>query len=83
MKVSFCPNCRISPDITTEEVKCPKCGKTAKGENLNETVTKWNNGEYSTITKVKPVIEEVEKPEEKPEERTEERARRPRRRRSE
>lgn len=79
MKVSFCPNCRISPDITATEVKCPKCGKTAKGENLTETVTKWNNGEYSTITKVKPVIEEVEKPEE----RTEERARRPRRRRSE
>lgn len=62
MKVLFCPNCRISPEITVNEVKCPKCGKTAKGNDLNETVTRWNAGEFSTETKVKVVTEEVEKP---------------------
>ena len=68
MKVLFCPNCRISPEITANEVKCPKCGKIAKGNDLNETVTKWNAGEYSTVTKVRAVVEEVEKPEETPKE---------------
>lgn len=58
MKVSFCPNCRISPDITAELVKCPKCGKTAKGNSLTETVTNWNEGKYSTATVIKAVVEE-------------------------
>lgn len=47
MKVSLCPNCKVSPNITAEMVKCPKCGRLSKGENLTDTVTKWNNGEVS------------------------------------
>lgn len=63
MKVSFCPNCRLSPSITINEIKCPKCGKYSVGNDLTETVTNWNNGVYETETKVKMVVEEVEKPE--------------------
>lgn len=63
MKVSFCPNCRLSPSITINEIKCPKCGKYSVGGDLTETVTNWNNGVYETETKVKMVVEEVEKPE--------------------
>lgn len=45
MKVSLCPNCKVSPNITAEMVKCPKCGRLSKGENLTDTVTKWNENE--------------------------------------
>ena len=63
MKVLFCPSCLISPDITATEVKCPKCGKTANGENLTETVTRWNNKEFSTKAepKAEPKVEETER----------------------
>lgn len=61
MKVLFCPSCLISPNITATEVKCPKCGKTANGENLTETVTRWNDREYSAKTepKAEPKVEET------------------------
>lgn len=81
MKVSFCPNCRISPDITAELVKCPKCGKTAKGNSLTETVTNWNEGKYSTATVIKAVVEE--KPVEDPPVETEKAKPKKRKKRSE
>ena len=72
MKVTVCPNCRITPEITNTMLKCPKCGRTATGETLNETVTKWNAGIVTTefyscayTSKVtKAVIEDEEAPKE-------------------
>ena len=46
MKVIVCPKCRISPDITATEIKCPKCGRTSAGVDLTDTVTKWDNEQY-------------------------------------
>lgn len=66
MKVLNCPICRITPEITATEIKCPKCGKTAKGYHLNDTVSKWNGGEYTTVSKAKVVIEEVPVEKEEP-----------------
>lgn len=53
MKVSFCPNCKVSPNITATEVRCPKCGKVSRGVDLTDTVSKWNNGE----TEAKKTVE--------------------------
>ena len=58
MKVSFCPNCKVSPNITATEVRCPKCGKVSRGVDLTDTVSKWNNGE--TEAKKPAKAEEVE-----------------------
>ena len=79
MKVTICPVCRTSPEITNTRLSCPKCGRTAVGEYLEDTVTKWNNGEVTTgeveevpevveeTTEVEPEVEEVVEPEIKPE----------------
>ena len=80
MKVTVCPICRITPDISNTELVCPKCGRKAIGENLNDAVMKWNNGDLAKAGKepkvvikdeetlkaeVKAEIEELEKKEEK------------------
>lgn len=61
MKVTVCPVCRITPDFSATEAKCPKCGRRAVGKDLTETLTRWNSG----IVEAKAVKEEV-KEEEKP-----------------
>lgn len=78
MKVTVCPICRITPDIASKELKCPKCGRRAVGDNLNEAVLNWNNGvlasdgkqpkvvikdEETLKAEVKAEIEELEKKE--------------------
>ena len=62
MKVTICPICRLTPELSAKVVKCPKCGRSAFGDSLTETLTNWNNGLTSTEEKYKPVKEEV-KPE--------------------
>lgn len=59
MKVTLCPICRVTPDFTNTEVKCPKCGRRAVGKDLTETLTKWNNGAIETAKAEEPVKEEV------------------------
>ena len=63
MKVTVCPVCRITPDFTSTEVKCPKCGRRAVGGDLTETLTKWNNGVVEAVKPekkdVKPAKEEI------------------------
>lgn len=54
MKVTICPICRLTPELTAKEVKCPKCGRVAYGNDLMETLDKWNRG----IVNEKPVKEE-------------------------
>lgn len=56
MKVSLCTKCKISPEITPNEIKCPKCGKTATGNTLTETVEKWNKEDYSDAGKPVTVV---------------------------
>ena len=73
MKVTVCPVCRITPDFSATEAKCPKCGRRAVGKDLTETLTRWNSGivEIKAVKEeVKPVKEEVkeEKPLDPPEE---------------
>lgn len=60
MKVTVCPICRITPDITNTELKCPKCGRTSKGKDLNETVANWNNGVVTDGKAPKVVIKDEE-----------------------
>lgn len=61
MKVSLCPKCRISPSITTTEIKCPKCGVVANGSNLAESVDNWNSEKFSTPVKpVKVVVKDID-----------------------
>ena len=64
MKVTVCPNCRITPEITNTMLKCPKCGRTATGNSLNETVTKWNAGEVTSEKVTKAVTKDEEAPKE-------------------
>lgn len=64
MKVTVCPNCRITPEITNTMLKCPKCGRTATGNSLNETVSKWNAGEVTVKNETKEVIKDEEAPKE-------------------
>lgn len=68
MKVTICPICRLTPNLSAKVVKCPKCGRTAFGESLTETLTNWNNGRTQTEEPPKkdepfmnPPIEEVAK----------------------
>lgn len=56
MKVTVCPICRITPDISSTELVCPKCGRKAVGENLNDAVVKWNNGELANTGKEPKVV---------------------------
>ena len=77
MKVTVCPNCRITPEITNTMLKCPKCGRTATGETLNETVTKWNAGEVTSEKVTKAVIKDEEAPKEEIREEIEEAPKRP------
>ena len=60
MKVTICPICRLTPELTPKKVKCPKCGRTAFGDSLTETLTNWNNGLTSTEEKIVPVVTEEE-----------------------
>ena len=76
MKVTVCPNCRITPEITNTMLKCPKCGRTATGNSLNETVSKWNAGEVTT-EKTKAAIKDEEAPKEEIREEIEEEPKRP------
>jgi len=65
MKVVNCPVCHVTPEITATEIRCPKCGKAAKGASLPETVKNWDEGNYSTTPKLKVEAVEVEKEPEK------------------
>ena len=56
MKVSLCSKCRITPEITPTMLKCPKCGRSASGKDLAETVAKWNNEEFSEKGKAEKVV---------------------------
>lgn len=64
MKVTVCPVCRITPDFTSTEVKCPKCGRRAVGKDLTETLTKWNDGVVEVAKpekkEVKPIVTDEE-----------------------
>lgn len=64
MKVTVCPICRVTPEITNTKLTCPKCGRTAVGEYLEDTVTKWNAGIVTNGKATKEVIEEPEDPKE-------------------
>lgn len=57
MKVSLCPKCRVTPNISITELKCPKCGRTVTGKDLTDTVTKWNDGKAKEEPKTE--VEEV------------------------
>lgn len=61
MKVTVCPVCGITPDTDERIVKCPKCGRTSTGENLAETLTRWNSQEYSKESEPKEEVAEVRK----------------------
>ena len=56
MKVTVCPKCRITPDMDNTELKCPKCGRRAIGENLNDTVSNWNEGRLADSGKEPKVV---------------------------
>ena len=58
MKVTVCPVCRVTPEITNTKLTCPKCGRTAVGEYLEDTVTRWNAGIVTNGKATKEVIEE-------------------------
>lgn len=64
MKVTVCPICRVTPEITNTKLSCPKCGRTAVGKYLEDTVTKWNTGIVTNGKVTKEVIEEPEEPKE-------------------
>lgn len=64
MKVTVCPICRVTPEITNTKLTCPKCGRTAVGEYLEDTVTKWNAGEVTSEKVTKAVIKDEEAPKE-------------------
>lgn len=67
MKVTVCPICRVTPEITNTKLTCPKCGRTAVGKYLEDTVTKWNAG-IVTNGKVTEAVIEDEAPEVEPKE---------------
>lgn len=68
MKVTVCPICRVTPEITNTKLTCPKCGRTAVGEYLEDTVTKWNAGVVTTTATTEKVTEAVIEAEEAPKE---------------
>lgn len=64
MKVTVCPVCRVTPEITNTKLTCPKCGRTAVGEYLEDTVTKWNAGIVTNEKVTEAVIKDEEAPKE-------------------
>lgn len=61
MKVTICPKCKLTPEIDPKKIKCPKCGRFSVGENLTESLTKWNNGDVTDGKSIKAKDEEVAK----------------------
>lgn len=61
MKVTVCPKCKLTPEIDPKKIKCPKCGRFSVGENLKESLTKWNNGDVTDGMSIKAKDEEVAK----------------------
>ena len=57
MKVSLCPKCNVTPQISSTELKCPKCGRTVTGVDLSDTVERWNNGEVKPDVTTEEVAE--------------------------
>ena len=64
MKVTVCPICRVTPEITNTKLSCSKCGRTAVGKYLEDTVTKWNTGIVTNEKMTETVIKDEEAPEE-------------------
>ena len=62
MKVTICPICRLTPELSAKVVKCPKCGRSAFGDSLTETLTNWNNGLISAEPKKVVKAEVKEEP---------------------
>lgn len=57
MKVSLCPKCNVTPQISSTELKCPKCGRKVTGKDLTDTVEKWNKGEVEPSVTTEEVAE--------------------------
>lgn len=77
MKVTVCPICRVTPEITNTKLTCPKCGRTAVGKYLEDTVTKWNAGIVTNGKVTEAVIEEEEAPKEEIEDEIKEEPKKP------
>lgn len=77
MKVTVCPICRVTPEITNTKLTCPKCGRTAVGEYLEDTVTKWNAGIVTNGKVTEAVIEDEEAPKEEIEDEIKEEPKKP------
>jgi len=61
MKVTVCPKCNLTPEISPERIICTKCGRFSVGENLKESLTKWNNGDVTDGKPIKTKDKEVAK----------------------
>ena len=77
MKVTVCPICRVTPEITNTKLTCPKCGRTAVGKYLEDTVTKWNAGIVTNGKVTEAVIEDEEAPKEEIEDEIKEEPKKP------
>ena len=77
MKVTVCPICRVTPEITNTKLTCPKCGRTAVGKYLEDTVTKWNAGIVTNGKVTEAVIKDEEAPKEEIEDEIKEEPKRP------
>lgn len=60
MKVTVCPKCKLTPEIDPKKIKCPKCGRFSVGENLAESLTKWNNGDVTNGKSVEAIVSDEE-----------------------
>ena len=60
MKVTVCPKCNLTPEISPERIVCTKCGRFSVGENLKESLTKWNNGDVTNGKSIKPIVSDEE-----------------------
>ena len=77
MKVTVCPICRVTPEITNTKLTCPKCGRTAVGKYLEDTVNKWNAGIVTNGKVTEAVIKDEEAPKEEIEDEIKEEPKRP------